>query len=58
MTIRIQVTGFYEPDPDEIDEASPTGLTSEAFDNRIYDGLGTGIKVADLTDVELEMVDD
>jgi hypothetical protein len=55
---RIQITGFFEPDDDEIDEDSSTGLTEEAYLRHVVDEDGTGLKVADLTDVEIEVVDD
>ena len=29
--MRIRVTGYLEPEDDEIDESDPTGLTEEAF---------------------------
>ncbi len=58
MGVRIKVTGYYEPDDAEIDTTGPTGLTEEAYLTRIVDEYGTGIKVADLTDTEIEWEED
>lgn len=53
--MRIKVTGYFEPEPDQIDENDATGLTEEAHLDLIVDENGTGLKVADLEDVELEV---
>jgi hypothetical protein len=31
MGIRVRVTGYIDPEPDEIDSDDPTGLTEAAF---------------------------
>jgi hypothetical protein len=30
---KIKVTGYLYPEPDELDESDPSGLTEEAFEN-------------------------
>lgn len=57
---RIKITGYYTPDPNEaeaVETSGGTGLTEEAHVSLIGDEYGTGLKVADLEDVELEVED-
>lgn len=43
----VRVTFLFEPDPDEVDESDPSGLTAEAFDKLMDQLIGLGA-----TDVE------
>lgn len=55
---RIKIVGYYTPLPSESEAAATsgnTGLTEEAHIRLIVDEYGTGLKVADLDDVELEV---
>lgn len=55
---RIKITGYYTPTPEESEPAETsgnTGLTEEAHVSLILDEYGTGLKVADLEEVEAEL---
>lgn len=54
MSNRIKITGYVNIEDDEIDPNSPTGMTEEAYLDYVADENGTGLKVADLMDVEVE----
>jgi hypothetical protein len=57
--MRIKITGYLELEDDQIDENSPTGLTSEAYDAITADiGSGPTYKIADLEDIETEIAED
>lgn len=61
MTHRIKVTGYFTPDESESEPAETsggTGLTEEAHVSLIVDEYGTGLKIADLENVELEIVEE
>jgi hypothetical protein len=51
--MRIKVTGYFTPEPDEPDEVDtddPTGLTSEA-----YETLSDSLQLSDLEEVTFEV---
>lgn len=55
---RIKITGYYTPTAEESEPAETsgnTGLTEEAHVSLILDEYGTGLKVADLEEVEAEL---
>lgn len=45
--MRVRVTFVFEPEPEEIDEDDPTGLTADAFERLMDQLVGVGA-----TDVE------
>jgi hypothetical protein len=49
---RIKVTGYFVPEPDDIDESSPTGLKADALE-QISVGL-THLNVSELEDLKFE----
>lgn len=46
---RIKVTGYFTPEPGEIDESDSTGLTEEA-----YDTLSDALNLSDLEELSFE----
>lgn len=61
MSRRIKVTGYLNPDdmdPTEVDLVHPTGLTEKGTDNVTSCFSDTPYKVADLEDIEVELVDE
>lgn len=54
--MRLKITGYYSPEPEEIDEDATIGITAEADSVLFGDERGTGLKVADLEDIEVERV--
>jgi hypothetical protein len=54
--MRIKISGYITVDDDQRDPDSPTGLTEEAYLVNIADETGTGLKVADLDEVEVRVV--
>jgi hypothetical protein len=53
---RIKVSGYITTEDDQHDPDSPTGLTEDAYMDLISDENGTGLKVADLDEVEVRVV--
>lgn len=56
--MRIKITGYLELDDDQIDETSLTGMTNEAYDEITADMGKATYKIADLEDIETEVVED
>lgn len=54
MANRVKITGYVNVEDNEFDAGDPTGLTEDAYMDLISDENGTGLKVVDLLDVEVE----
>lgn len=54
--MKVQITGTLFLDPDEVDEDSATGMTEEAYLNSIMNENGTGLRIADLNDLDVTVV--
>lgn len=53
---RIKVTGYYTPEPSELDPMDRTGLTNEAYERVMgLDDDQTPLTLSELEDVELEL---
>lgn len=50
--MRVKVTGYFDPEPEEIDSSDDTGLTGAAFDT-----LHENLTMAGLSDIEMEKTD-
>jgi hypothetical protein len=52
---RIKITGYYTPEPDELDPDSASGVTEEAYLQFVAGDGGPALKLSDLEDVDLEV---
>lgn len=52
---RIKITGYFSPEPDELDSSSPTGLTEDAYMRLISGEEGRPLELTDLTEVDVEL---
>jgi hypothetical protein len=54
--VRIRVTGYFTPEPDEEDPSSPTGVTEEAYDRLFNGDGGPPLSVIDLEELDIKAV--
>lgn len=53
MSQRIHISGYITLDEDEVDTDSATGMTEEAYLLNIMNEEGTGLRVADLDELDV-----